>query len=216
MPLKVNMTRDEIVHYLRKDLTQSVRDDVKPCIRPRARRGGYFSVPRLVLCYVDYLGVLYRGGYRTLGRGRRRFAEAWKAKAFLRDIFGKLDYNYAKYGGILWEIYRNGPIHLYEPMKLRNHDRIVSWFVHKGPRSCVLSLHTARREYSFSATHLVPHNLAKNTWVQPISIVCLYEDLLASIDKYAGVIQLDRHAEERFRETANALKIPEITSLVWW
>ena len=85
-------------------------------------------------------------------KGRGKFAESAKAKAFLHDIFGRVDHNYAKYGDLLWEIYRNGPIHLYEPMRLRNQGRRVGWSIYKRPRAHALSRKIAGREYSFSAT----------------------------------------------------------------
>jgi len=218
MPLKKNMTRDEIVDYLLNDLRRSVVDDVYPCIRPGDPRGGYFAVPKLVLSYVDYLGALYHGyDGRRNRQGRRIFAYHEYAKTFLRDIFGKVDPHYTEHGDLLWEIYRNGTIHLYEPMTLQNQGREIHWHAYKGPRIELLPKLIEGSQDMFWATHLVPHEVLQNRWVQPISITCLYEDLLASITLYARVIETDHNVEDRFRQTANALQTPEQTSRVrWW
>ncbi|MCL0082704.1 hypothetical protein M1O14_03225 [Dehalococcoidia bacterium] len=66
MPLKEDMTHDGVIEYLTDDLQKSIRMDVYPAIQIGNGEGGYFAVPRLVLCYVDFLGALYRG-YRGHG-----------------------------------------------------------------------------------------------------------------------------------------------------
>ena len=59
---KANMTKAEIVDYLKNDLKPLVKDDVSPCLQIGVpTRAGFFSVPRLVLSCVDYLGALYMG-----------------------------------------------------------------------------------------------------------------------------------------------------------
>lgn len=50
------MNLKQIKEYLSGDLTNSVVNDVKPCLNPTSSEGGYFAVPRLVLSYIDYLG----------------------------------------------------------------------------------------------------------------------------------------------------------------
>jgi len=75
---------------------------------------------------------------------------------FLNDIFGQIDPNYIKYGALLWEIYRNGTIHLYSPKILKNlnSSRTIGWIAHKEDRVCQLG-----SPYNFLTTHLVPHDL---------------------------------------------------------
>jgi hypothetical protein len=80
------MTSREIHDYLLDDLINSVVNDMKPCLSPGSRKGGYFAVPRLILSYVDYLGKLYGA----------------KHKMFIKNVFGIVDPNYAKYGNLLW------------------------------------------------------------------------------------------------------------------
>ncbi|MDQ6864309.1 MAG: hypothetical protein M3044_10840 [Thermoproteota archaeon] len=93
------MDDSKIVKYLIDDLKKSVENDVKPCL---INEGGYFAVPRLVLSYVDYLGVLYHGyDGRKNGSNRRILSQAVYAKEFLKNIFGYIDSNYGLYGELL-------------------------------------------------------------------------------------------------------------------
>ena len=43
------------------DLAKSVTTDVVPIIQPNNPEGGYYGVPRMVLCYIDILGLLFSG-----------------------------------------------------------------------------------------------------------------------------------------------------------
>lgn len=203
------MTAADMKDYLLKDLLVSVINDVGPCLNAGQQEGGYFGVPRLVLSYVDYLGTLYHGYDGSRNRwGRREISKSQYGKSFLTDIFGMVDPNYAKHGGLLWEIYRNGTVHLYQPLKFENAGKTIGWFVYKGGRSISVNRSIL--------THLVPHNVRANEWVQPISINCLYDDLQTAIQQYASKISSGNALEVNFRKTADALQIPEQTTTLIW
>jgi len=205
------MTSAQIRKYLINDLKVSLANDVKPTVRPRSMEGGYFSVPRLVLSYVDFLGALYNGYNGKIVRGRRILARASYAKRFLKEVFGRIDVNYRIYGDLLWEVYRNGTVHLYEPMKLSNRGQVIGWMVYKGARRKLLPIGQKPRY----VVHLVPFKMGK-FWVQPVSITCLYKDLIRAVEEYSKMIGRSSKLRVNFRQAANALKIPEPTHLVWW
>ena len=210
------MTKKEIVDYLKNDLKTSVLNDVFPCLQLNNQNGGYFAVPRLVLSYVDYLGALYHGYLgRTNNNGRRIFADGRYAKAFLNDVFSIIDPNYKKHGDLLWEIYRNGTIHLYEPLKLENKGKTIDWLVHKRSRICTVPIKINQSFVYLNSVHLVPLQCFGSLWKQPISIDCLYKDLLCAIDEYANLISTNSVLELKFRQVANALQTPEQTKLTW-
>ena len=96
MPLKNNMTLDEVKDYLINDLKKSVEDDVYPVISPRRKSGGYFAVPRLVFSYIDYLGALYHGYTPpvTGTSGRVSIAKSDYAIEFLKNIMNQVHENY--------------------------------------------------------------------------------------------------------------------------
>lgn len=203
------MTLEEISEYLLGDLTNSVINDVSPCLSLHSKDGGYFAVPRLVLGYIDYLGNLY----------------GTKHKSFLKKIFGIIDPNYKKYGDILWEIYRNGLTHSYQPKTLENEDQKISWLTYKemGIRlNLRRPIHYKRTSeiiqdhYRLSVTHLLPQKMHDYIWIQPISIVCLYGDLLAAIEKYEYLIAQYPKLAENFRNAANELLRPIKTKERWW
>jgi hypothetical protein len=218
MPLKKNMDADKIVDYLNNDLKVSVINDVKPCLNIGRDEGGYFAVPRLVLSYVDYLGALYNGytgkrDKRDKKPSKRIFATSKYAKTFLKEIFGLVDSNYSRYGDLVWDIYRNGTIHLYAPFIFENKkfNKTIGWLTYKGARIDQLDLPN-----SFQVTHLVPYDRDNNKWWQPISITCLYEDLIFAIDKYAFLVSNYSDLVSRFQQTADALLNPQETTLTWW
>jgi hypothetical protein len=193
MPLALNMNGEQIKIYLLDDLKNSVINDIKPCLNLASQFGGYFAVPRLVLSYIDYLGTLYRSGHG----------------AFLEKVFGNIDSNYKTYGRLFWEIYRNGLIHRYEPSILRNSGQEITWLVHKGDRQALL-------QNGLQLIHLRPQKINTQNWKQPISIKCLYYDLLDAIDHYALLVSQNFHIEDNFRNAANRLQQPTETTLQWW
>lgn len=219
MPLEKGMNISTIINYLTKDLKKSIENDVYPCLNLGHDEGGYFAVPRLVLSYVDYLGSLYNGYSGKTNKNKRRiFTDNKYAKTFLNNIFSKVDSNYGKYGALLWEIYRNGTVHLYSPktLKDKNSNITIGWITHKLDRNAKLDA-----PYNFQAEHLVPHDHGNNKWSQPISIKCLYEDLISSLDVYSTLISQQPSLEQNFIQTADALIQPEEIDaakegLRWW
>jgi hypothetical protein len=199
MPLKLDMTSTEIEEYLRNDLKDSIVNDIQPCL---VGEGGYFGVPRLVLSYVDYLGALFHGYKHPNQTKQRSFARHTYAKRFLKYIFGLIDSNYCYHGELLWEIYRNGTVHLYEPLTLQNSGRRITWVTYKGERNKVF----LRSPYEVEVTHLVPHFFRNHIWIQPISIDCLYLDLKSAVDLLAIMISKNQNLSLIFRNTANALQ----------
>lgn len=216
MPRKANMTLDEMVDYLLKDLSKSVVNDVKPCLQLGSEVGGFFAAPRLVLSYVDYFGALYHGYQGRVSSGRRIFADSSYAKRFLRDVFGLIDKNYAAYGDLLWEIYRNGTVHLYEPLMLENGGKTMRWQIIKTPSpDRTVSLPIGHDRAFLALTHLVPMQVESTVWIQPISTGCLYNDLLQVIEKYSELLRNDTVLQLRFRSVMDQLVIPVHTSLTW-
>jgi len=225
MPRTVNMNSVQAANYILSDLKGSVIDDVWPCLNLGRKEGGVFGVPRLVLAYVDYLGVLYHGsdGSSVDGAGRRIFTKSEYAKTFLVEIFGAAHKDYKKYGRLLYDMYRHGTVHLYEPLTFRNSGtgQTIEWSVSKQeiettPPKRFLGI---SQPWNLGVFHLIPTKKPAqtdpNVWVLPVSINCLYFDLLAALDIYATRLVKEPDLADRFQKTINALLIPEKTSLLW-
>jgi hypothetical protein len=155
-------------------LKQTILADVRPLLAlPGAAP---FAISREVFCYIDHLGHLYSG------KGPRKSGERFQD--YLKQVMCKIDPNYSHRAGIIYQIYRNGPVHEFAPKVLENK---------KGQRLVWLCYTGARSDYNFevpeiklTVTHLKPvGNPANNkVFYLPVSTVCLIEDLLNSIDEF--------------------------------
>lgn len=183
MPLKPNMSLDDVLIYLNADLEATVQNDIYPVIQADKQEGGYFAVPRLVFCYIDYLGALY-SGYS----GKGDIATTCKAKNYLMNIMSMVDTQYGRQADTLIDVYRHGTVHLFAPLSLKQKtsNRELTWYVYKGTRHQLKGLGAHQAQW---LRHLEVYNAGENIDVLPISINCLYDDLRQSIDEYCGLLQ---------------------------
>jgi hypothetical protein len=212
MPLKLGMSLVDIKEYLEGDLKRSIRSDVGPVVRPEVEEGGYFAVPRLVLSYVDFLGALYgRYSGEKDRSGRRLIATPKKATKFIREIMKEVDELYDKSGDLLHEMYRHGTVHRYQPHALKRSDgRELNWLCYKGPRESWVNVPRALK-----VRHLQPVRRDANSDWLPVSITCLYGDLLLAVDVFWKKLESDANLVENWRSAADALCQPEETRLSW-
>jgi len=218
---KPNMTQQEIVDYLNVDMKRNVEDYIKPALQIGLSTGGYFSVPKLVLSCVDYLGALYGGWNNEYYGGKPQFTKTSKAVKYIQDIFGQVFADYKVRAELLWQMYRHGTIHLNEPKVLQNGAKTIEWFIFKagsGERMIIGKVPTGiGQSVQMPVSHLVPMEITglPNAWILPIGTTCLYEDLLRSLDVYAQMIQSNLNLENKFRNTVNEMVKPEATTLTW-
>lgn len=212
MPLKKDMNISEICDYLEYDLKKSIVNDVQPVIQPSRQEGGYFGVPRLVLCYVDYLGALYEGYHgETDGKGRKVIAKSNYAKIFIKKVLSKVNPLYERYGNFLYEMYRHGTVHLYQPKTFINQQtrETLSWVIYKGPRD-------ADTQKFGRIYHMQPKKMDNTAkWIFPISLNCLFDDLVSSIDNFKEMLRANSNLVTNWKSTANALIEIEETNLRW-
>lgn len=212
MPLKPGMSLDEIREYLTGDLKGSIRNDIWPIVQADVPEGGYFGVPRSILSYVDFLGALYAGysGEKDPS-GRRIIATSQKAKKFIRDILGVADALYRQNGALLYEMYRHGTVHRYEPHQLRRSDgRVLSWLPYKGSREDWVNV-----PHAMEVRHLEPVTRDANSDWLPVSITCLYDDLVLALDVFWGKLQRDPKLVANWHSASAALCEPEDTKKSW-
>lgn len=201
------------------DLKTSLENDVHPIIQINSTQGGYFGVPRAVLSYVDYLGALYQGYNGAINnRGIRSIATTQKAERFIQDIMGAIDPNYALNGRLLYKMYRHGTVHLYRPNTLRNTTtgENLFWVAYKGNRMDNIT-HDGRL---IVVEHVVPQYGSDAEDLLPVSINCLYKDLLAAINYYFQMIEDEVNRgrttlQENYSNTKDALDLPDEVNLTW-
>jgi hypothetical protein len=218
------MNKQEIIDYLTNDMKTLIEDDIKPCLLIHQPRGGYFSVPKLVLSCVDYLAALYCGWqtHEAIG-GRPNFTSTAKALRYLQEVFGQVFSEYRVRAELLWQVYRHGTVHLNEPKFLQNGAKTIWWQVFKGNFKQRMMLGAVPTGVGSSVqmvlSHLVPMEIPtlRNQWVFPICSTCLYEDLLDSLDIYAQKIDNDSTStlEAKFRSAVDEMVKPEQTTITW-
>ena len=138
MALKRNMTRDEIVNFLNNELIPQTKLEIGNWIRPRKKQGGYFVVARQILCMVDFLGAVYVGyplSERVHDIDGRRIASSDKAIRFILKFFKPKTTYRNRVVSNLYEMYRHGLVHLYQPkiLKISSKKRLL-WFFYRGKR----------------------------------------------------------------------------------
>lgn len=202
------------------DLITSINTDIAPIVQPNRPEGGYFGVPRTVLCYTDILGLLFAGwsGKKDKSGNKTDFATAKKAKSFIKEVFSKIDELYQINGDLLYDMYRHGTVHIYSPKKLASKEfpnNTIEWLIYKGDRE--------QWEYyenkAVKFRHLQIIEWEKDRFVLPVSIIILYKDLLESIDLYRKMIYADKSKDllKKFLSVADALdKYYDTTSHKFW
>jgi hypothetical protein len=211
------MNLTDIIIYLQTDLDASVQNDVYPVLQADRVPGGYFGTPRLVMCYLDFLGALY-SGFRA-GENPNSIATTAKAIRYIQEVMFLVDPAYRQNGRLLVEVYRHGTVHLYAPCSLQrsSDNRILQWEVYKGTRREMLAAGTVSAKW---VKHMEIYNHNASTDVLPISIICLYEDLRQSIDEYCALLQQEHLSgstilKDNFVSAANQIVASKTVNFNW-
>lgn len=213
MALKDDMKLYEMEAFLSEEVKEQVMFEIAPILHLGYPPGGYFGVPRQILCMVDFLGALYSGfnpekDYKDLKKKKgKKISSSKKALAFIHEIFGEIDENYKTNGKYLYEMYRHGLVHLYQPKELELEDgKVLTWLPHKGGR--VSDIGTSDNRVIQNATHL---SILKDSgrFFLPVSIKCLYSDLLSSIDLYLTKLKNSEDLQKKWVSAANEICKPD-------
>lgn len=217
MALTKDMELWQIKSFLEEEVKEQVFLEIAPLLYIGQEVGGYFGVTRQILCLVDFLGALYCGydGKTNKKTGRMIISEPWKAVKFIEEILGDVDQKYRENGEILFNMYRHGLVHLYQPRTVRQQNgRELKWAIYKGARERAnVNFKTDEREFTIpDARHLgISTNPSdKKSDLLTISITCLYKDLLSAIDKYYfELLEKDEKWLKNWQSTANAISKSE-------
>ena len=152
-----------------------LRDTISGDVRPLLLTPGSapFAVFREAMSYVDHLGHLYSGKEKV---GERFLS-------FLRGPLARVYDGYSKRAEELYQMYRNGPVHEFQPKVLENDSgERLGWLSYRGNR-------TSQNLPSFGilVTHLVPSRSSTPLlyWL-PVSLDCLLDDLERAIDVFGS------------------------------
>lgn len=154
-----------------ENLKGTVEADVRPLLGTQG--GAPFAVTREVLSYADHLGHLYSGN-AVVGQ---------RSREYLTKILSKTDQNYSRRAGEIYEMYRCGSVHEFEPKVLKNKNgQTLGWLCYRGERTALVPIEGRQ----VPVTHLVPvaSGTGNQFWL-PVSTMCLVDDLVTSIDVFA-------------------------------
>lgn len=215
MSLKRNMSLDEIVGFINNELLPQTKAEIKSWIWPNKKTGGYFVVSRQIMCMVDFLGAVYSGypyKERILDKDGKKIANATKAKKFITRFFGPKNTYNKDVVDKLYEMYRNGLVHLYQPkiLKFGNNGKL-KWGLYRGARNQdKLSLGSNKGKQTFrniSHMQIVPNILNRENYLL-ICIDSLYEDFEKAVFKYRDKLKSTRSLQVKWRTAVNAICKP--------
>lgn len=175
----------------------SLKDTILADVRPLLHLPGAapFAIGREVLSYLDHLGHLYSGKGQVGERSR----------VYLKEVMSLVDTNYGKRAGEIYQMYRCGSVHEFEPKVLENRKgQLLLWFYYKGERTEAIEV----SQQTLTVTHLEPIAAGGKKFWLPVSTVCLLDDLICSIDEF-GKVGPEEERETAWNRAARDLGCPE-------
>lgn len=219
MALDRNISLARMISFLNEEVKEQILLEIAPILHIGQEQGGYFGSSRQILCFIDFLGSLYKGydetqdpDFKKSKGKRRKISYSSNAVKFIEDVMGeKIDPYYKLNGEKLFRMYRHGLVHLYQPktLLLHNGNELV-WFVYKGSREKHDEMIDGIKYSEVRHMGIIPHPKKKKVECLTISINCLYYDLIQAIDIYLTILKQDKTLQAKFISTANAIRKPEI------
>jgi len=184
-------------------LAQTIINDICPLLNTRG--GAPFSVSRQVFSYVDYLGTLYLGTSKTKTGCAVLAQVGTRFRRYLEDVMALTDTAYRRQAHVIYHMYRNGPVHEFDPKELKNESELtLSWLAYPGQRADTI------REWDMPVRHLHPSQYPKqkDLYYLPVSTICLVQDLLNSIEYFKGGLEEPCRLIKPWNEAAELLNEP--------
>lgn len=190
-------------------LAGTVLADIVPLLNTPG--GAPHAVAREVFCYVDFLGALYVGTTGGVPTGPDGLAQVgYRFPKYLEDIMGLVYTGYKDMAKTLYQMYRNGTVHQFDPKTLKNQaGELLSWMEYRGQRTepdllpfPVQHLKKTQHPNRFVAGGNIP------LYALPVSTVCLIQDLLASIELFKSGLGNLQQRIAKWNETAVLLNTP--------
>ncbi len=171
---------------------------VRDLRRLLADQGAPFAICREVVSSIDHLGHLYTGSPQCGTRFR----------AFMEHVLGEVDPNYRRRAGEVYQMYRCGTVHEFEPKMLENRrGQTLAWLCYQGNR--MGQQFELERIGPVTLTHLEPVvYVADRSFGLPVSTNCLLDDLVAAIDRFVAAGPKDERVTV-WNRAARELTAPE-------
>jgi len=217
MALTKKMTPTEMVSFIDKELLPQTQEEIQNLIHPKKKQGGYFVVTRQILCMTDFLGAVYSGYPRSERKRdekekKERISTTKKAKRFIAAFFKPKSTYRRDTVNKLYDMYRHGLVHLYQPRTLQYKKGSLEWFVYKGKRyQAKMIVSTNKGEIIIKdVDHLKIIQFApdKNRYHLAICIDALYDDFKQATIDYKNKLVQAKHLQSNWRATVDAICKP--------
>lgn len=190
-----------IIKYLDSDLRSSITNDVRDVAlfhaHPRRKvEAGFFSIPREVFCYVDYLGGIAGKG-KTDG-----------AIQYIKDYFPS---KYADFAELIYSIWRHGTVHEYKPKTFSE-----EYKDHKPKRIKVKWMSNNDNKKGNRDAHLKFFSMVRKraTIYLNVNTCQLVDDLIESLDNLISKLKLDKkfknECQKRFNNSTKYKDISDV------
>jgi len=184
MPISLQDCQETIAWV--ENIASTIDKDIIPALARGSSEGGYYSGIRLIFCYVDFFGELYKNTTQSNGPVN-----------FIKVYFGKVNPRYNDIAGILYSTFRHGTVHTFQP-KL--------FLINGKPYGYVISKEDTNGNFIYKAdgyvectyTHLEPQSPNPGIQLFPISLERLLKDLKSAVDYYISELKNN----EKLRENA--------------
>ena len=106
----------DVVVYLENDFLAAINNDLIAVLNfHEGGIGGFHSVPREVFCYIDYIAAIRYGENSSTNAIR-----------FIEKYLGSENVRYKHYGKLLYEMWRHGTVHEFDPKGLKHSSKKYS------------------------------------------------------------------------------------------
>lgn len=184
-------------------LAHSIINDVCPLLNLPG--GAPHAIAREVFSYVHYLGALYVGTEKVpLKHGLAEVGVRFKK--YLKEVMATTDPNYDAQAEVIYNMYRNGPVHEFDPKVLKNKKQEeLGWYSYREGRQYT------HVEWKIAMHHLYRAQSPKDStkFCLPVSSTCLIQDLLESIERFKRGIGDSDERVHRWNQTAAVLNRPK-------
>jgi hypothetical protein len=187
-----------VIDYLEHNLSRVIRNDLVAVLQFHEKQeiSGFHSVAREVFCYIDYLGSIFRGPP----------AESEKAISFIETYMTKADRRYKQIGRLIYEMWRHGTVHEFDPKILKHSRRkySIGWLTNNSSapvnRACHLECF---KKQNIEDKYVIAMNLFE-------LVDHLMFALKAFIDQLKRSKALARTAQQHFDEISHLATVKEL------
>lgn len=204
MPLRIIKEWKEASQDL-DNIAEVIIQDLCPLLN--TPEGAPHTISREFSCYIDYLGALYCGTKKNKNGKEHLEGSGKRFINYLKDVMYIADPGYNKQAETIYEMYRCGAVHEFDPKVLSDPSgKELHWFEYRGARK---QYYEEWRKY---VDHLKPVLYPEDSKVYylPVSTICLAQDLLYSIEQFKHFsLKSEKCLIEHWNEAARLLNAPK-------